>query len=213
MTKLQISTEAGVRIEFYVRIPPICSNDESNAQDWVSAVKIASEVVEGVIAADYSGSLTLHHNSSVKLTKQISGTPLKSIDLSPSGILSCSLSGDYFLTDYDFTILAKGKTERLEAIAWSPLESGFALGSSSGSLALGKLSDGELTKGLKRQKMSQETLQSSSLSISHTDKVSGLSWPCLETLVSASWDHQILSTDLEKVSIESSVLCPRVKFN
>jgi hypothetical protein len=189
-----------------MEIPPIQSRHSSNAEDWVSHVKIHDKI----LASDYSGSLSIHFQGQVLKTVKIAEGPVKSFDVSDEEIVLAGLKGDFYLTDLELQVLAHGKTERLEKVCWSPLMTTFALGGTTGGLSVGRTSEDRVTKGAKRIKMSQESLKCDKLSFGHTDKVTGLEWPFVESLVSASWDHQILASDLEKGAIESSVLCPRV---
>lgn len=151
------------------------------------------------------------HNDN-KLSKQIFKGPIKSLSFNDNGILAAGLKGEISLLDYNLEVVALGNTGRLEKITWNVLGSAFALGGTTGKLQIGTLGDSSLIKNQKKQKTSTDSLSTQELSISHTDKITGLSWPSLDTLISCSWDHSITTTDLEKSSIDSSILCKRVKF-
>jgi len=208
LNKQQISTESKIKIEFYIEIPPLKSESESQAEDWVSCVKIYNGIV---YSGDYAGVIMTH--GAEKNTKQALKGPIKSFAFHENGILAAGLKGEVLLMNSEFEVLGTGQTERLEQITWSVSGSAFALGGSTGKLHIGSISESTLQKGLKKQKLSSEALNLQPLTSYHTDKVTGLYWPSLETLLSCSWDHSITFTDLEKMTVENSILCNRVKDN
>lgn len=213
MNYLGLSSESKVELEFFKEAPPLESDGQTDSGDWVACVKLSKDLA---YAGNYSGFLQCYKEDSLQTRFECFKSPVKSFDISnDSGTFAVvSKKGEIKVLDSEFNLIALNKIEHLEKVTWNPLGSTFAVGSYSGQLSLCKISElpGYISRGLKRQEIEAQSLAIHNLEVSHTDAISEILWPTIETLITSSMDHNVFMIDLESAKLAGSILCPRVIF-
>ena len=202
MTSQSISTESKVELEFFKESPPLESDGQATSNDWISCVKFFNEFV---VAGNYSGYLQKYLQSEMASEEKLFSFPVKSFDVSTetSQIAVASKNGEIRILDPDFKLLGICQTEHVEKVTWNPSGTTFVVGTYMGSLQLCKLteSQGYIHRGNKKQEVDAQEISVQALEISHTDAISEVLWPSLETLITSSMDHNICVVDLESSKV------------
>jgi WD40 repeat protein len=187
------------------------SSGSTSANDWISCVK---HVNGAVFAANYSGGLEKFVGRSKEADWELFGSAVKWIDFSEESRLwaGAGKKGEVKVLDAEMRPVARGSFEHLERVGWSADGESLAVGAYSGKLAVGKLGEARagLATGLKKQQLDLREVSLTELSVAHSDLVSGLQWLGIDNLLTTSFDHTMVLTDLAKNAIVTSVVSARV---
>ena len=208
-----LSNEAKIELEFFKQSPPLESDNQVNGGDWISSIKFVNEYT---ITSDYSGDLQKYIDTDQILSINICKFPIKCLDITTetNNIAITSKKGEIKVLDLDFNILGTGHTNHAEKLVWNPTGTSFALGTFEGKIQLCKVENhkGYIQHGLKKQEIDNFAISVNDLEIFHTDAISDIFWPTLESLITSSLDHNIFHIDLERSKVSASILCPRVSY-
>ena len=210
MDKQQLSLENAITIEFAKELPPPEPQSVFETPDWVSRLKITEQ---GCLVGDFSGNLILYDQDQEKLKSKVHEFALKGLDfnLETKHLMTSSKTGELKVFDADFTQVAYGKVPNSEYLCSSINGEYWVVGGSQGEVHLCRLGKQDYvpTNGTKKQKITGLGINTQQMDLKHTDTVTGLAWPTLDTLYSSSQDRTITSYDFETQRIGQSLLAPR----
>mmetsp|Transcript_20188 Transcript_20188/g.37636 ORF Transcript_20188/g.37636 Transcript_20188/m.37636 type:complete len:387 (-) Transcript_20188:702-1862(-) len=210
---LGLTVESTIEIWYGLPLPEPESDDPIPLPDWVSAVHIWKNLE--VVASDLSGYLHLIGENGSFQTR-VHELPIKSISCSEQQQkLVASAGKDHkvkvsCITEEGFVTISEAKVEGAEHLVWNPIGTLLACGTSTGNCRLLQAAEytSEHTGRTKRQKITGG-FDVTHLSIPHKESISGLVWPTLDILYTASLDHSVIEWDLERSAVSNSILMPR----
>lgn len=216
MVALSLSPESLLEIWYSLALPMPSTTASIPSPDWISACEFLPN--GQVIATDYAGNITLTTHQNVVFSETVHPYPIKAMAVTKErgGLVATGgKDGTIKITVFnedEIELKAEGKVSSIESIAWNPSGSMLASGQFNGQIHISTINFDEtamITKASKRQKLHGFSLHSQRINIPHTDCVTGVRWPELDVVYTASMDHSAVAWDVSRETAVFTYTAPR----